>query len=219
MCAARSPSTTYRSGVPSALKGIFGPVTETPVTYVNAPLLARERGCEVRLVTNALAEDFRNVTTQGTLADGRVVSVAGTLTGPKMVQKVIGVNGFDLEIPISQHMAFYTYKDRPGVIGALGKASWATPRSTSPACRCRARRDRGRVDRRQRHPAGDHRGHRKGNRGADRARRRPRRLTRRPLGAELFDVTRERTLGGRSAGHVILFLGFRPAGSAGRMPP
>ncbi|MBP6996684.1 MAG: phosphoglycerate dehydrogenase [Phycicoccus sp.] len=106
----------------SALKGIFGPVTETPVTYVNAPLLARERGCEVRLITNALAEDFRNVTTlRGTLADGRVVSVAGTLTGPKMVQKVIGVNGFDLEIPISQHMAFYTYKDRPGVIGALGK--------------------------------------------------------------------------------------------------
>ena len=46
---------------------------------------------------------------------------AGTLTGPKMVQKIIGINGFDLEIPVSQHLAFYTYKDRPGVVGALGQ--------------------------------------------------------------------------------------------------
>lgn len=106
----------------AALKGVFADVTETPVTFVNAPLLAKERGCQVRLVTNSWAEDFRNVTTlRGTMADGSVVSVSGTLTGPKMVQKIIGVNGFDLEIPMSQHLLFYTYHDRPGVIGALGK--------------------------------------------------------------------------------------------------
>lgn len=106
----------------AALKGLFTPLTETAVTFVNAPLLARERGCETRLLTSASAEDFRNVTTlKGTLADGSVVSVSGTLTGPKMVQKIVGVNGFDLEIPISQHMAFYAYMDRPGVIGSLGR--------------------------------------------------------------------------------------------------
>ena len=38
-----------------------------------------------------------------------------------MVQKVIGVNGFDLEVPISEHMAFLSYEDRPGVIGAFGR--------------------------------------------------------------------------------------------------
>jgi D-3-phosphoglycerate dehydrogenase / 2-oxoglutarate reductase len=69
-----------------------------------------------------VSEDFRNVTTlHGTLADGTTVSVAGTLTGPKMVQKLIGINGYDLEIPISTHMAFFAYEDRPGVIGAVGK--------------------------------------------------------------------------------------------------
>ncbi|MEO7069505.1 MAG: ACT domain-containing protein, partial [Nostocoides sp.] len=56
-----------------------------------------------------------------TLADGSVVSIAGTLTGPRMVQKVVGVNGFDIEVPLSQHMAFFTYTDRPGVVGALGR--------------------------------------------------------------------------------------------------
>ena len=106
----------------AALKGLFTDVTEDPVTYVNAPLLAKERGCESRLVTDEVSEDFRNVTTlHGTLADGTTVSCRGTLTGPKMVQKLIGINGYDLEIPISTHMAFFAYEDRPGVIGAVGK--------------------------------------------------------------------------------------------------
>ena len=105
----------------SALKGLFTDITEDPVTYVNAPLMASERGCEVRLLTDPNAVDFRNVTElRGTLADGRIVSVAGTLTGPRMVPKVIGINGFDLEIPLSNHMAFFTYEDRPGVIGQIG---------------------------------------------------------------------------------------------------
>ena len=70
----------------AALKGLFTDVTEDPVTYVNAPLLAKERGCESRLLTDEVAEDFRNVTTlHGTLADGTSVSVSGTLTGPKLV--------------------------------------------------------------------------------------------------------------------------------------
>ncbi len=106
----------------SALKGLFRDLTENPVTYVNAPLLAEQRGVEARLLTDPNAQDFRNVTTlRGTLADGTTVSVAGTLTGPRMVQKVVGVNGFDLEIPLSQHMAFFTYTDRPGIVGTVGR--------------------------------------------------------------------------------------------------
>ena len=37
-----------------------------------------------------------------------------------MVPKLIGINGYDLEIPLSTHMAFFTYEDRPGVIGPIG---------------------------------------------------------------------------------------------------
>lgn len=105
----------------SALKGLFSDITDDPVTYVNAPLMAADRGCEVRLLTDPNAYDFRNITElRGTLADGRMVTVAGTLTGPRMVPKIIGINGFDLEIPFSEHMAFFQYEDRPGVIGQIG---------------------------------------------------------------------------------------------------
>jgi len=105
-----------------ALKGLFTDVVEDPVTYVNAPVFAEQRGCVVRLVTDPDAGDFRNVTTlRGTLADGTVVSVSGTLTGPKMVEKLVGVNGYDLEVPLTEHMLVFEYSDRPGVIGNIGR--------------------------------------------------------------------------------------------------
>ncbi len=106
----------------SALKGLFTDLTEDPVTYVNAPLLAEQRGVQARLLTDPASHDYRNVTTlRGTLADGSVVSVSGTLTGPRMVEKIVGINGFDLEVPLSEHMAFFTYRDRPGIVGAVGR--------------------------------------------------------------------------------------------------
>ena len=106
----------------AALKGLFTDVTEDPVTYVNAPLLAEQRGCEVRLLTDPTMLDFRNVTTlRGTLADGATISVAGTLTGPRLVEKIVGVNGYDIEVPLTEHLAFFTYVDRPGVIGTVGR--------------------------------------------------------------------------------------------------
>ncbi len=105
-----------------ALKGVFDGVVEDPVTYVNAELVAKERGCSSQLVTGSDTQDFRNVIAlRATLADGSEVSVAGTLTGPRMLPKVVGVNGFDLEIPLSRHLAFLTYTDRPGVVGVMGR--------------------------------------------------------------------------------------------------
>jgi D-3-phosphoglycerate dehydrogenase len=38
-----------------------------------------------------------------------------------MIEKVVGVNGFDIEVPLSEHMAFLTYVDRPGVVGSVGR--------------------------------------------------------------------------------------------------
>jgi D-3-phosphoglycerate dehydrogenase len=106
----------------AALKGVFRDVVEGSVSYVNAPVLAADRGVDVRLVTDPVSEDFRNVVClRGALADGTEVSVAGTLTGPKQIEKVVGVHGVELEVTLSAHMAFFRYTDRPGVIGVMGR--------------------------------------------------------------------------------------------------
>jgi D-3-phosphoglycerate dehydrogenase len=106
----------------AALKGVFADVVEEQVSYVNAPLLAAERGLEVRLVTDAESPEFRNlVTLRGTLADGRQVSVAGTLVGPKHHEKLVEVDGFSIEIEPAAHMAVLRYVDRPGIVGVVGR--------------------------------------------------------------------------------------------------
>ncbi len=106
----------------AALKGVFTDVVEEAVTYVNAPLLAKDRGVTVELVTSEESPDWRNVVTvRGVLADGRTVIVSGTLSGPRQIQKIVNVNGFTTEIEPTDHLAFFTYVDRPGIVGIVGK--------------------------------------------------------------------------------------------------
>jgi D-3-phosphoglycerate dehydrogenase / 2-oxoglutarate reductase len=106
----------------AALRGVFTDVVEEQVTFVNAPLLAAERGVDIGLVSSEESPDYRNVlTVRGAMADGTVVSVSGNLTGPRLVQKLVGVNGFDIEVALSEHMVFVTYDDRPGIVGTVGQ--------------------------------------------------------------------------------------------------
>ncbi len=106
----------------AALKGVFADVVEDPVTYVNAPLLAADRGVEVSLVTDGESPDWRNlVTLRGIMPDGQVVSAGGTLSGRRQLEKLVEVNGFDMEIAPAEHMVFLTYTDRPGVVGTVGQ--------------------------------------------------------------------------------------------------
>ncbi|MGC5010995.1 phosphoglycerate dehydrogenase [Streptosporangium sp. DT93] len=106
----------------AALKGVFTDVVEDSVTYVNAPLLAKDRGVTVELITSSDSPDWRNVVTvRGVLADGRAVSVSGTLAGPRQITKIVEVNGYQMEIEPTDHLSFFTYTDRPGIVGVVGR--------------------------------------------------------------------------------------------------
>jgi D-3-phosphoglycerate dehydrogenase len=105
----------------AALKGVFADVVEESVTFVNAPLLAKERGVDVGITTSTESPEYRNlVTVSGVLADGREVSVSGTLTGPRQVQKLTELDGFDIDLVPDGHLLFLRYEDRPGIVGKLG---------------------------------------------------------------------------------------------------
>jgi D-3-phosphoglycerate dehydrogenase len=105
-----------------ALKGVFADIVEDQVSFVNAPLLAAERGTEVRLVTDSESPDHRNlITIRGTLADGSQVSVSGTLIGINQRERLVEVNDFVVDLEPTEHLAFFTYEDRPGMVGTVGK--------------------------------------------------------------------------------------------------
>jgi D-3-phosphoglycerate dehydrogenase / 2-oxoglutarate reductase len=105
----------------AALKGVFADVVEEQVTFVNAPALAEERGVELSLSTDRESPEYRNVVTvRGVLPTGDPVSVSGTLVGTRQVEKLVEVEGFDVELPATGHVVFFRYEDRPGVVGQVG---------------------------------------------------------------------------------------------------
>ncbi|WP_246060626.1 phosphoglycerate dehydrogenase [Nocardioides dongxiaopingii] len=106
----------------AALKGVFTDVVEGAVSYVNAPLLAAERGTSVRLVAESESPDHRNlITIRGTLADGSQVSVSGTLVGIHQRERLVEVNGHDIDLEPTDHLAVLTYHDQPGMVGTVGR--------------------------------------------------------------------------------------------------
>ena len=105
----------------AALKGVFADVVEEQVTFVNAPALAAERGVEVSLATDVESPDYRNlITVRGVLTTGEMVSVSGTLTGPRQIEKLTEVDGFDVELVADNNLVFLRYHDRPGIVGLVG---------------------------------------------------------------------------------------------------
>jgi D-3-phosphoglycerate dehydrogenase len=103
-----------------ALKGVLGAYVDEPVTFVNAPQLAEERGLDVRETTSSSALDYVNlVTIRGRTAD-RDVHVAGTLFGKREAPRIVGIDDHLVDLPPSRHMLVVRNADVPGMIGAVG---------------------------------------------------------------------------------------------------
>lgn len=106
----------------AALKGVFTNIVSESVSYVNAPLLAEQRGVEVRLLVDDDSPEYRNVITlRGALSDGSQLAISGTLTGPKQVEKLVGINDYAIELPIETNHVVMLYTDRPGIVAIYGQ--------------------------------------------------------------------------------------------------
>ena len=104
----------------SALKGLLAKSSEGPVSYVNAPQVAAERGLEIREVSTATSHDYKNLITLRSSDH----SCAGTLagTGVRVEPRVVMVDDHLVEVPPSPNMLVVRNNDRPGMIGAVGTA-------------------------------------------------------------------------------------------------
>jgi D-3-phosphoglycerate dehydrogenase len=100
----------------AALNGAFQGRTDQPVNYVNAPLVAAERGIEVAEERKRSSRDFTNLVRVGVDA----VRVAGTTIGRENRHWLVGALGFELEMELAPLLVFFRYDDVPGVIGRVG---------------------------------------------------------------------------------------------------
>ena len=100
----------------AALNGAFQGRVEQAVNYVNAPVIAAERGIEVSEERSAKTRDYTSLVTVA--VDD--VQVSGTIIGPEHRHFLAGALGFAIDLQLSPRMVFFRYDDIPGVIGRVG---------------------------------------------------------------------------------------------------
>jgi D-3-phosphoglycerate dehydrogenase len=104
----------------AALNGAFQGRADRPVNYVNAPLIAAERGIEVREERSRSARDYTNLVRVELRSGGSRVRVAGTTIGSDHRPWLVNVLGFEIELELAPLFVLCLYDDVPGVIGRVG---------------------------------------------------------------------------------------------------
>lgn len=100
----------------SVVKGMLRTIADTPVSYVNALDVARDRGMRVRTINDPVAKDFVNVIT----IRGGDHSLAGTLVGLKSEPRLVMLDDHIIDVPPARYMLVVRNDDRPGMIGRVG---------------------------------------------------------------------------------------------------
>jgi len=104
----------------AALKGVLAPVVDEPVSFVNAPAIAKERGLAVRESKLAATHDYVNLVELRGTYGGRETHVAGTLYGKQGSPRIVGIDDHVIDVPPSAHMVVVRNSDVPGIIGKVG---------------------------------------------------------------------------------------------------
>lgn len=120
------------------LKGLLTPILGDKVNYINAPLLASERGIQIAQAKGLKTGDYANIVScQVTLEDGEEIIMAGTLLDHKEPH-IVQINEYRMNFVPEGHLLIMGSFDQPGVIGRVGTmmatnnvniASWHTGRA------------------------------------------------------------------------------------------
>ena len=85
---------------------------------INALPVAKAKGIEIAETSNDTAKDYASVLEIRFTSQGRTRSIRGTVIGG--LPRLVGVDSFSFDIPMSGDMMYLSYKDEPGVIGIVG---------------------------------------------------------------------------------------------------
>ena len=108
-----SPVTT------AVLKGLMTPMIKDDVNFVNAQILAKERGIKVTEARISESEEYVNLITVNAVSEEGKNKVAGTIFGRKN-PRVVDMNNFRLELEPANRFVLIHNHDKPGAIGSIG---------------------------------------------------------------------------------------------------
>ncbi len=103
----------------AVLKGLLEPVLCAPVTYVNAMIIAKNRGIKVFESKSPKTEDFANLISVTAKSDIDQRRAAGTIFG-KRDARIVLIDKYRVDAIPSGYMVISNHIDKPGVIGKIG---------------------------------------------------------------------------------------------------
>jgi D-3-phosphoglycerate dehydrogenase len=104
----------------AVLNGVLHGHTEEEVNFVNAPTLIEERGIAVSETSSAESPDFNELVKVTVVSSRGRAEVAGTGFGPRNVPHLVSAYGQSFNIELADHLAFFRYRDQPGMVGRVG---------------------------------------------------------------------------------------------------
>lgn len=103
----------------AVLAGMLAPVVGEVVNFVNAPVIAKQRGIEVVESKNVDFDDYASLLTVAVTTDKGKIEISGTLFEGKEM-RIVGMGGFPMDFPPEGVVLVTDHHDKPGVIGAVG---------------------------------------------------------------------------------------------------
>ena len=101
------------------IKGMLEPILQETVNYVNALVIARERGIKILETKVSEIEDFAHLICVELVTEKMKSSVTGTLF-TKVDPRIVKINDYYVDAVPQGHMLIITNKDVPGVVGSVG---------------------------------------------------------------------------------------------------
>ena len=103
----------------AVIKGLLTPVLESAVNYVNAPMMARERGVKIIESKGEAAGDFASSITVTGRNGKETLEIEGAMFDSKH-PRIVRFNNFYLEAVPEGYILVLQNNDVPGVVGAVG---------------------------------------------------------------------------------------------------
>jgi len=103
----------------ACLKGLLSPILQESINYMNALLIAKNRGIEVTESKTSEIMDFANaiaVTVETDKGKNLVMGSMFTKTDPRIIR----INNFYVDLVPKGHLIYISNKDLPGVVGDIG---------------------------------------------------------------------------------------------------
>ncbi len=103
----------------SLLKGLLTPILNEGVNFINAPLIAKERGIRVVEARSSEIKDYTSMISVAIKTDKATTFAAGTIFG-RQEPRIVRINKFTVEVILTGRLFVVYNNDKPGVIGNIG---------------------------------------------------------------------------------------------------